>query len=325
MFIDRVKITIKAGKGGGGCVAFRREKHIPRGGPSGGNGGRGGDVILKVDPNMATLLDFYYTHTFKAENGKNGEGSDKTGASGGDRIIAVPPGTSVLDLETRELLADLIEGDFVIAKGGRGGWGNAHFKTSANQAPRKSYPGNPGDEKEVVLELKMIADIGIVGVPNAGKSTLLSRISKARPKVAAYPFTTLEPMLGIVEIDRERRFTACDIPGIVEDAHIGKGLGLEFLRHVERTAFLFLLVDLSVDPAVDLATLEHELDVYADGVLSKKPRIIVGTKLDIADRTENWLDILGDDAFLISSVTGEGLKELLEFAYIRFKEIRVVQ
>lgn len=310
MFIDRVKITVAGGKGGDGCIAFRREKHVPRGGPSGGDGGDGGDVILEVDTNLATLIDFYYRHRFQAGKGGNGEGSNKKGARGKNLIVKVPPGTVVIDANTNKMIADLIEGSVVVAKGGRGGAGNARFATSRNQAPRKAFPGAKGEEKEIILELKVIADVGIVGAPNAGKSTLLSKISKAKPRIAPFPFTTLEPNLGIVEFFG-KRFVACDIPGLVEGAHLGKGLGLEFLRHIERTRILLLLVDLAENPMRDLKMLENELESYAGGILAKKPRIIVGTKLDISDREKKWLDKSKRKAFLISAITGEGLEQLL--------------
>ncbi len=311
MFIDRVRIVVRSGKGGDGCVAFRREKHVPRGGPAGGDGGKGGDVMLKVDNNIVTLLDFYYIHTYKAKNGRPGEGSKRKGADGEDKVILVPPGTVVYDAETGKLIADLIDGSIVVAKGGKGGRGNASFATSTNRAPTKATPGKPAEEKELILELKLVADVGLVGPPNSGKSTLLSKITKARPKIAPYPFTTREPNLGIVELDRERRFVVCDIPGLIEGAHKGKGLGLEFLRHIERTSILLLLIELSENAKRDLTMLEEELESYAEGVIRNKPRIIVGTKLDVADKDENWLDIFGKDAFLISSITGEGLDELL--------------
>jgi len=325
VFIDRVEIKVIAGKGGDGCVAFRREKYVPRGGPAGGNGGKGGDVVFRVDRNMSTLLDFYYVHKYKAGNGKPGEGGNKTGADGKNKIIDVPPGTIVKRAETGEILADLTEGRFVIARGGRGGRGNASFATSRDQAPRKATAGEPGEEREVILELKLIADVGFAGAPNAGKSTLLSRISKARPKIAPFPFTTKEPNLGIVELDPERRFVVCDIPGLIEGAHEGKGLGLEFLRHIERTRLILLLVDLNDNPAEGLKMLESELDSYADGILSKKQRLVVGTKLDSVDQNVNWLDILGKDAFLISAVTGEGLQELLDSVYRKLLENNMIE
>ncbi len=321
MFVDRVKIIVRAGKGGDGIVAFRREKFVPRGGPAGGDGGNGGDVILRVDHNMATLMDFRYIHTYKAQSGNPGQGSNKTGARGDDRIICVPPGTLVKNADTGEIIVDMVDDDFVLAKGGRGGKGNARFATSSNQAPRKATPGKPGEELEVLLELKVIADVGLAGAPNAGKSTLLSRLSKARPKVADYPFTTLQPNLGIVEIDHNRAFVMCDIPGLIEGAHEGKGLGLEFLRHVERTRIILLMVDLTDSPEEKLEMLSNELESYADGILRRKDRIVVGTKLDIADSDKDWENILGKDAILISSVTGEGLKELVNIVYNKIHDL----
>ena len=322
MFVDRVEIRVVAGKGGDGCVAFRREKHVPRGGPAGGDGGKGGDVIFVVDEEMSTLLDFYYIHTYKAKNGRLGGGSNKSGASGDDCIVRVPPGTIVKDVDSGEVIADLVEGSFVAARGGRGGLGNANFATPSNRAPRKTTEGKAGEARNLLLELKLIADVGLVGAPNAGKSTLLSRISKARPKIAPYPFTTKEPNLGIAELDSTRRLVFCDIPGLIEDAHLGKGLGLEFLRHVERNLMLLVLVDLSGDPKEDLRMLLHELESYADGMLAKKPFIVVGTKLDAAPRSE-WQDELGPDAHAISSVTGEGLKGLLEDVYSRVMSLKM--
>ncbi|HDR90838.1 MAG TPA: GTPase ObgE [candidate division Zixibacteria bacterium] len=321
MFVDRVKIIVRAGSGGDGIVAFRREKYVPRGGPAGGDGGNGGDVILRVDHNMATLMDFRYIHTYKADNGKAGQGSNKTGARGEDRIIDVPPGTIVKNAETGEIIVDLIEGTHLLAQGGRGGKGNARFATSSNQAPRKATPGKPGEEMEVLLELKVIADVGLAGAPNAGKSTLLSRLSKARPKVADYPFTTLQPNLGIVEIDHNRAFVMCDIPGLIEGAHEGKGLGLEFLRHVERTRIILLMVDLTDSPEEKLEMLNNEIESYADGVLRRKECIVVGTKLDVADKEREWQAVLGSDAILISSVTGEGLNELINTIYNKLNDL----
>ncbi len=322
MFIDRVKIKVKAGKGGDGIVAFRREKFVPRGGPAGGDGGYGGDVILQVDNNITTLLDFYYIHSYKAGNGKTGEGSRKTGADGDDLIIKVPPGTVVKNADTGELICDLVEGNLIIAKAGRGGRGNARFATPSNRAPRKATPGKIGEELELLLELKLIADVGLIGAPNAGKSTLLSRLTKARPKIDSYPFTTLSPNLGIAEIDDERNFVICDIPGLIEGAHEGKGLGLEFLRHIERTRLLLLLVDLTDAPAEKLVMLRNELESYADGSLRRKPDFVVGTKLDAAERGRDWREELGGAAILNSSVNGEGLIELMRNSYNKIFEIK---
>lgn len=318
--IDRVEIRVKAGNGGNGCLAFRREKHIPKGGPSGGDGGKGGDVILRVDINQNSLLDFYYLNHYKAKNGKPGEGSRKKGADGEDKIIDVPPGTIVYDKATKERIADLIEGDFIIARGGKGGLGNAHFATPSNQAPRRTTEGKPGEEKELILELKLIADVGLMGEPNAGKSTLISRISKAKPKIASYPFTTKEPLLGIVELSDNRRFVVCDIPGIIQGAHNGKGMGLQFLRHVERTKILIILTDLTYMPEKSLAIIRNEIEKYKNGVLKSKPVIVVGSKIDAVDTDKNWLDILGDEAIIISSVTGENIDILMERIWTKLKE-----
>ncbi|HHS49624.1 MAG TPA: GTPase ObgE [candidate division Zixibacteria bacterium] len=322
MFVDRVKIRVIAGDGGDGCVAFRREKHVPRGGPSGGNGGKGGDVILRVDNMMTTLLDFYYINTYKAKKGTAGGGSDKTGVHGDDLVISVPPGTTVKDADSGEIIADLTDGEFIVAQGGRGGRGNATFKSSANRAPRFATEGKPGETRNLLLELKIIADVGLVGAPNAGKSTLLSRISSAKPKIADYPFTTLEPNLGIVELDNIRRMVVCDIPGLIEEAHLGKGLGHEFLRHVERNLVLLLLVDLSGDPVADYTMIINELESYEDGILKTKPRILVGTKADIAE-DDKKLTINDLGGIVISSVTGEGLRELLEVAHKIICELKV--
>lgn len=314
MFIDRVKIKIKAGNGGNGCTAFRREKHVPRGGPSGGNGGKGGNVILQVDKMMTTLIDFYYISIYKAKKGVGGGGSDKTGANGQDLIIKVPPGTIVNDVESEKVIADLVDGEYIVAKGGKGGRGNASYKTSSNKAPQYSTEGQPGEERELLLELKTIADIGLVGAPNAGKSTFLSKVSLARPKIAEYPFTTIEPNLGIAELDRNRRVIFCDIPGLIEDAHKGKGLGLDFLRHVERNILLFIFVDLFDNPQEKAQMIKTELESYSLGILSHKTSVLVGTKADVASE-ENIELIKNMGGSIISSITGQGLKELLELGY----------
>ena len=260
MFIDHAKIEVASGRGGAGCVSFRREKYVPKGGPDGGDGGRGGDVWLKVDPHVRTLLDCQETRRYRASNGGAGSGNNRTGKDGDDVTVWVPPGTVVRDIATAEVLGDLTgpEGELVLARGGRGGRGNARFATSRNQAPRRADPGEPGVERTIELELKLIADIGLVGLPNAGKSTLLARVSRARPKIADYPFTTLEPHLGIVRLDDERQFVAADLPGLIEGAHRGRGLGFQFLRHIERTRVLALLCDASSpDPEADAALVER--------------------------------------------------------------------
>src|SRR5215831_7306691 len=291
MFIDEVRILVKAGDGGNGCLAFRREKYVPRGGPSGGDGGRGGDVVLVATEHENTLLRFRYNPEHKAERGRHGEGSNKTGADGRSIEVAVPVGTVVYDEATGERLHDFAHaGDrFTLARGGRGGRGNARFATSTHQAPTEHEPGRPGDEKRLRLELKLLADVGLVGFPNAGKSTLISRISAARPKIADYPFTTIEPNLGVVELPDYRSFVVADIPGLIEGAHEGHGLGIQFLRHIERTRLLVHLVDVSEesgrDPVRDFDTILTELASFSEA-LSAKPMIVIATKMDVAQDPE---------------------------------------
>lgn len=322
-FVDYVKIQVKAGDGGRGCVSFRREKHVPRGGPDGGDGGRGGHVIIKAERQLNTLLDLRYQRLYRAKRGEHGKGKKMHGKDGGDLIIPVPVGTIVKDEEKGEILADLdLEGKEVIAaKAGRGGQGNAHFATPTRQAPRFAQPGEEGEEKSLIIELKLLADVGLIGLPNAGKSTLISVISAARPKIADYPFTTLEPNLGVVKFEDFRSFVVADIPGLIEGAHTGAGLGFQFLRHVERTSMLLHLVDISVmstgDPVENLEKINRELELY-DKRLLEKPQMVVATKLDIADK--NRLDRLSDyckntrtDLFAVSSATGEGIKELIKY------------
>ncbi len=322
MFIDRTKIRVKAGDGGNGVTAFRREKFVPRGGPSGGDGGRGGDVWLIADESLNTLLHLRYNPEHTAERGRHGEGSNRIGHAGDDRDVRVPVGTQVYDVETNELLYDFTEhGEhWQAVKGGRGGFGNAHFATSTNRAPRYHQQGGEGEEKFLQLELKLIADVGLVGFPNAGKSTLISVISAAKPKIADYPFTTLEPNLGVVDIGDYRTFVVADIPGLIEGAHKGAGLGDRFLRHVERTKLLLHLVDVSSisgrDSVSDYETINHELASY-DEQLSQRPQIVVATKIDALDEPER-LERLKEKAaqdekefFAISSATREGLKELV--------------
>src|ERR1700679_3914836 len=291
MFIDEVKILVKAGDGGNGCLAFRREKFVPRGGPSGGDGGRGGDVVLVASPHHNTLLHFRFNPEHKAERGRHGEGSDRKGREGESLDVATPVGTIVYDAETGEKLHDFTEdGDrFVVARGGKGGRGNARFATSTHQAPTWHEDGQLGEERRLRLELKLLADVGLVGFPNAGKSTLISRISAARPKIADYPFTTLEPHLGVVSADPDaapgqgRTFVVADLPGLIEGAHEGVGLGIRFLKHIERTRLIAHLVDTSDandrDPVHDFEIIEHELAAYSP-LLAKKPMIVVATKLD---------------------------------------------
>ena len=321
MFIDEAKITVKAGDGGHGCIAFRREKFVPRGGPSGGDGGNGGSIYLATDTHENTLLKFRFNHSFRAQRGRHGEGSNCHGRNGEDLEIPVPLGTVVYDDETGEILHDFTEtGERVlIAKGGRGGHGNAHFATAVNRVPHKAQDGKFGEEKKLRLELKLLADVGLVGYPNAGKSTLISRISAARPKIADYPFTTLEPQLGVVSIDEgEKSFVVADIPGLIEGAHLGHGLGIQFLRHIERTRLLLHLIDVSGlsdrDPVEEFHAINSELAEHNPD-LPKKPKIIVATKMDAADpkkvqKLTRWSKKNKLDLLKISSVTGEGLDDL---------------
>jgi GTP-binding protein len=309
MLIDQAKIFIKAGDGGSGILSFRREKFVPKGGPDGGDGGKGGDVYFQVDWSLNTLLEFRYKKHFKAQKGKPGSGALKTGKSGDDLYIPVPPGTTVKDI-SGEVLADLVEEGqiWLAAKGGRGGRGNAHFATPTNRAPRRYQPGEVGEEDTLNLELKLLADVGLVGLPNAGKSTLLSRLSNARPKIADYPFTTLEPHLGIVSAGEHKSFVMADLPGLIEGAHAGKGLGLRFLKHIERTRVLVILIDItSSDPERDVETLETELREYDPSVLTR-PRLVVASKGDLI--TPDEVSTFRYD-LRISSVNGEGLQELI--------------
>src|SRR5215210_3749006 len=291
MFLDRVKIRVKAGDGGDGVTAFRREKFIPRGGPSGGDGGVGGSVWMEATEGLNTLLHLRYNPEHKAERGHHGEGSNRFGKDGEDAIVKVPVGTQVFDPESNELLFDFTEPGqrYLAAKGGKGGWGNSHFATPTKQAPKYHYDGRPGGEKELQLELKLIADVGLVGYPNAGKSTLISVISAAKPKIADYPFTTLEPNLGVVDLGDYRTFVVADIPGLIEGAHEGAGLGDRFLRHVERTKLLLHLVDVSSasgrDAVSDYETINRELAAY-DESLGARPQIVVATKIDALDEPE---------------------------------------
>src|SRR5579864_8173412 len=289
MFIDEATIRVKAGDGGNGCVAFRREKYVPRGGPSGGDGGKGGDVIMESSERHNTLVHFRFNPEYKAERGRHGEGSNKTGREGGDVLLKVPVGTIVYDADSGEKIHDFSASDdrIVIARGGRGGRGNAQFKTSTHQAPREHEDGRPGEERTLRLELKLLADVGLVGYPNVGKSTLISRISAARPKIADYPFTTLQPNLGVVvvgEMPSDRSFVVADIPGLIEGASDGAGLGTQFLRHIERTRLLAHLVDVSdssgrPDPVEDFEVITRELANFGEG-LNSKPTIVVATKID---------------------------------------------
>lgn len=323
MFLDRAEIEVVGGRGGNGCVSFRREKYAPFGGPNGGDGGKGGDVILVVDERRTTLQDFRYHRVFKGERGEHGEGSQRTGRSGEDVLVPVPAGTLVYDAATEELLEDLTRSDqrLFVARGGRGGRGNEHFKTSTNRAPRKFEEGGVGEERRLRLELKLIADVGLVGFPNAGKSTLLSSISDARPKIADYPFTTLTPNLGVVRLTGFRDLVVADIPGILEGAHQGKGLGLEFLRHIERTRALLFLVDATSEhPAADFATLREELRLYSEELL-RRPHLLVLTKADLFEDPKIPNELLDRrDVRLISAVSGAGIPLLLEEAYSLTRE-----
>jgi len=314
MFVDHAEIEVKAGNGGSGHVSFRREKYAPKGGPDGGDGGRGGNILVVADENMSTLLDFRYKKLFKAEAGSDGGKADKSGLGGNDLIIKLPPGTLVKDLDTGELIVDLKPGDepAIAARGGKGGKGNAQFKSATNQAPRKALPGLPGQYRKLVLELKLIADIGLVGYPNAGKSTLLARISAAKPKIAEYPFTTLVPNLGIVKTSEYRNFVVADIPGVIEGAHAGKGLGLEFLRHIQRTRVLVFLIDcLDDDPQIAHDMLRAELGLF-DPTLLEKPSVVVINKIDLLDQSAREIfDSWPDKWLKISAVTGENIKEFL--------------
>lgn len=328
MFIDQAKITVESGRGGNGCVAFRREKFVPFGGPSGGDGGDGGDVYFVVDDQVNTLLDFAGRHHWKAGNGEPGSGNNRHGKNGQDLHIHVPAGTMVYDDDRGFLLKDLVEPGVPvrIARGGRGGRGNNFFKSPTNQAPREFEPGGEPEIRNLRLELKLIADCGLVGLPNAGKSTLLSRLSAARPKIAAYPFTTLEPQLGIVELSRFRRFVMADIPGLIEGAHEGAGLGDAFLRHIERTRLLVHMVDvapLEGDPVQAYRTIRRELAEYSP-TLEAKTEIVVANKMDLTGAQENldrFREELGIRVLPISGVTGQGLEALKEQIWSSLQEI----
>lgn len=312
-------IAVQSGRGGRGCVSFRREKFIPRGGPDGGNGGKGGDIILKTTSGKRTLYQFRYQNHFKAENGANGQSKQKTGKNGRNLIIELPPGTLVFDADTGRLIKDLVNtGEtFVLLKGGRGGQGNTKFKTSTHRAPRFAQPGEPGENKTLKLELKLLADVGIIGLPNAGKSTLIAAISSARPKIGNYPFTTLTPSLGVVRSDRAEPFVVADIPGLIKGAHQGTGLGTKFLRHIERTRILVHLIDVSsIDPDNPLSgydTINQELAMY-DEKLAQKPQIVVLNKLDLPGTRQSaeffQSAVKGKKITLISALTGQGLSEL---------------
>ena len=317
MLADRATIDVVAGNGGSGVVSFRREKYVPKGGPDGGDGGAGGSVILAVNANMRTLLDFQFRARFQAPSGAHGSGNRRSGRSGEDLVVYVPPGTMVLDAATGSLLVDLVEPEarFTAAQGGRGGRGNARFASPTRQAPRKFEPGRDGEERKLLLELRLIADVGIVGFPNVGKSTLLSRVSAARPKIADYPFTTLEPHLGLVRVREEHTFVMADLPGLIEGAHEGKGLGHEFLRHIQRTRTILMLIDSdSKNPAEDREKLNRELREFSED-LTRKPTVIAMSRSDLAgDASHGGPPFPLEDAHWggwISGVTGAGMDHLL--------------
>ena len=322
-FIDYVTINVSSGNGGKGCTSFRREKFVPMGGPDGGDGGRGGHVIFRANPQMGTLLDLRFQRIYMAQSGRGGAGQKKFGRDGKDCVIEVPVGTMIKDAESEELLADLDtpDAEFIVAHGGKGGLGNSHFATSVRQAPRYSQPGLPGQEKHLLIELKLLADVGLLGLPNAGKSTLISVISNARPKIADYPFTTLVPNLGVVKFADHRSFVVADMPGLIEGAHEGTGLGHRFLRHIERTRILLHMVDISVgaegDPVENMLTLNRELKLYNEK-LALKPMAVAATKTDAVDdealdKLRTYCKTNGIDFFALSSVTNTGIRELLAY------------
>lgn len=332
MFIDRAKIHVHGGDGGNGVTAFRREKFVPRGGPSGGDGGRGGDVVMQADASLNTLLHLRYNPRHVADRGLHGEGSNRSGREGEELIVRVPVGTQIFDVETGDLLHDLsYDGArWLAARGGRGGFGNAHFASSTNRAPRYHQSGSKGEERELQLELKLLADVGLVGFPNAGKSTLISTVSAARPKIADYPFTTLEPHLGVVDAGDFRTFVIADVPGLIEGAHEGAGLGDRFLRHIERTKLLLHLVDVSSlpqqEPVVAYETVNRELGSYNED-LATRPQFVVATKLDAIDDPERLASLReraekdGRSFFAISSATGAGVRELIHAVTAKLNEL----
>jgi GTP-binding protein len=333
-FIDEAVILVQAGSGGNGCVSFRREKYIPRGGPDGGDGGKGGDVILKAANQLRTLSHFHFKQRFKAPSGTHGQGKNRTGKNGKDLIVKVPVGTLVKDLEGGALLQDLTRDNesVVVARGARGGKGNKHFASSTNRAPRFAQKGSPGESISLKLELKLLADIGIIGFPNAGKSTLISRISSARPKISDYPFTTLIPNLGVVELDPYPPFVVADIPGLIEGAHTGVGLGTRFLRHVERTLFLVHMIDLTSLESDDILKKYHSINTeleHFDSTLSQKPQVIVLNKKDQPGTEKAALlfqEAIRDtdpDVWIISALTGEGVSPLKEHLAKLLEEYRV--
>ena len=331
MFLDRARLVVKAGDGGRGVISFRREAHVPRGGPDGGDGGKGGDVVLRVDPQLGTLSDFRFTREASAESGQAGAGRNSTGRSGADRVLAVPPGTLVIDRETGQTVADLVApgAELVVARGGAGGKGNARFATSTRQAPRIAEDGGKGERREIDLELKLLADVGLAGMPNAGKSTLLAALTSARPKIADYPFTTLVPNLGVARFD-DRELVIADIPGLIEGASHGAGLGEEFLRHVERTRLLVHVVDASQpDPLADIETIDNELRSYGRG-LEERPRLVALNKIDLPDareaapRVAASLRARGVETLAISAAAREGTADLLRLIFARCPPREVV-
>ncbi len=330
MFIDEAQIQVVAGDGGHGCLSFRREKFIPKGGPDGGDGGRGGYVYFQAVDNLDTLIDFAGKHHWRAQNGQPGSGSNKHGANGRDLVIKVPPGTLIYDIDLDLLLKDMSEIGLkvCVCRGGKGGRGNKAFATSTNQTPRNTERGRKGQERNIRLQLKLIADVGLVGMPNAGKSTLISRCSAARPRIADYPFTTIEPVLGIVELSGFRRFVMADIPGLIEGAHSGAGLGDKFLKHIERTAILAHILDImptdGSDPVENYNAIRRELEQYSKA-LAQKPEVIVANKIDLDPDGKIIEDLrkkLKKDIHPISAVTGSGIKELSELLWQKTKELK---
>ncbi len=332
MFIDEATIVVKAGRGGNGCLSFRREKFVPKGGPDGGTGGKGGSVIIRADKQLSTLMDYRYQRAYRANNGHHGQGSNKTGRNGEDIVLRVPCGTVIKDAEANTIIADLVEDndEIIVAKGGKGGKGNGEFATSTNQAPRKTENGVDGEERTVQLELKLLADVGFVGFPNAGKSTLISRISAAKPKIADYPFTTLVPNLGIVRIGEYKSFVVADLPGLLEGAHEGKGLGIQFLKHIERTKILVFLIEcFSEDIKQQYKILLNELEQFNPEML-EKPRIVAITKIDSISEEE--LEAIGKikigrgiPVVLISSVSGVNIKEVVDVMWKKLQALNKKQ
>jgi GTP-binding protein len=331
MFLDEVKIFVASGKGGDGIVHFRREKYVPHGGPDGGDGGNGGNVVMEASHTLSTLSRFRHQRRFNAQDGRKGGGSNKTGASGKDVVIKVPCGTIVYNEESGDVLADLVDDgeQIVLLRGGKGGRGNARFASSRNQAPRMAERGEPGEERWLNLELRLIADVGIIGMPNAGKSTLLAAVTNARPKIAAYPFTTLQPNLGVADLDIDAQLVLADIPGLIEGAHEGIGMGFAFLRHIQRTQVLIHVIDGSaLDPIADFSQVNAELALFDEGLI-KKPQLIALNKTDLPGVTEIWPDLkkefsdLGYKVFAISALARNGLKPLLWAAYHAREEVEI--